>query len=94
MGVFERHGGEGGGFAWFHGDTAKVDGAAEGALDGGFEEVELAHGGTACGYNDGGEAEGRSEGGFKGCGAGERVMGVNGFDGLGSGWEKVRRGVG
>ena len=32
-GVFEGHGGEGAGFPGLHGDTAEVDGAAEGALD-------------------------------------------------------------
>ena len=46
---FEGHGREGGGFAWFHGYAAEVDCAAEGALDGGFQEVELAHGDAAGG---------------------------------------------
>lgn len=42
-GCFERDGGEGGGFAGFHGDAAEVDGAVEGTFDGWFEEVEFAH---------------------------------------------------
>lgn len=72
LGIFKRYGGEGGGFAWFHGDAAKVDGAAKGALDGGFKEVEFAHGGAACGYDDRGAAEGGAEGGFESAGARER----------------------
>ena len=59
--VLEGHGGEGAGFAGLHGDAAEADGAAEGALDGGFEEVELAHGDAARGHDDVDGAEGGSE---------------------------------
>ena len=40
---FLKSAGEGGGFTGFHGDAAEVEGSAEGALDGGLEEVEFAH---------------------------------------------------
>ena len=59
--VLEGHGGEGAGFSGLHGDAAEADGAAEGALDGGFEEVELAHGDAAGGHDDVDGAEGGSE---------------------------------
>lgn len=58
--VFDGYGGEGGGFAGLHGDATEVDGAAEGALDGGFEEVQLAHGDSARGDDDVYVAEGES----------------------------------
>ena len=60
-GVLEGHGGEGAGFAGLHGDAAEADGAAEGALDGRFEEVELAHGDAARGHDDVDGAEGGAE---------------------------------
>lgn len=69
-GRFEGDGGEGGGFAGFHGHAAEVDGAAEGALDGRFEEVEFAHGDAACGDDDGHAAEGGAERGFEIAGPG------------------------
>lgn len=68
-GGFERDGGEGGGFAGLHGDAAEADGAAEGALDGGFEQVELAHGDAARGDDDVDGAEGGSEVLFEGAGS-------------------------
>ena len=58
--VFNGYGGESGGFPGLHGDTAEVYGAAERALDGGFEEVQLAHGDSARGHDDVYVAEGAS----------------------------------
>lgn len=68
-GSFDGDGGEGGGLAGFHGHAAEVDGAAEGAFDGGFEEVEFAHGDAAGGYYDVDVAEGEAEGFFEGVGS-------------------------
>ena len=51
-GVFEGHGGECAGFPGLHGDAAEVDGAAEGALDCRFQQVQLAHGDSARGHDD------------------------------------------
>ena len=51
-GVLERHGGERAGFAGLHGNAAEVDGAAEGALDGRFQQVQFAHGDPARGHDD------------------------------------------
>ena len=68
-GVFEDDGGEGAGFARFHGHAAEMDGAAEGTLDGRFEEVEFAHGDAARGYDDVDGAEGEAEVGFEGAGS-------------------------
>ena len=62
---FERDGGEGGRLARFHGYAAKVDSSAEGALDGGFEQVKLAHGDAACGYDDVDSTHGVAEGVFE-----------------------------
>ena len=64
-GGLEGDGTEGGGFAGFHGDAAEVDVPAEGALDGWFEEVEFAHGDTACCYDGGHAEEGGAEGAFE-----------------------------
>lgn len=75
-GGFEGDGGEGGGFAGLHGHAAEVDGAAEGALDGGFEEVELAHGDAARGHDDVDGAEGASEVLFEGAGSRESWLEV------------------
>lgn len=63
-------GGEGGGFAGLHVDAAEVDGAVEGALDGGLEEVEFAHGDAAGGDYDVDAGEGGAERGFEGTGSG------------------------
>ena len=70
-GVLERHGGERAGFPGLHGNAAEVDGAAEGALDGRFQEVQLAHGDPARGHDDVYAAESVSEMLFEGAGSGE-----------------------
>lgn len=75
-GGFEGDGGEGGGFAGLHGDAAEVDGAAEGALDGRFEEVELAHGDAARGHDDVDGAEGASQVLFERAGSGGSLLEV------------------
>lgn len=49
---FGGYSGEGGGFAWFHGYAAKVDGSAQRALERGFEEIEFAHADAAGGDDD------------------------------------------
>ena len=80
-GVLRGDSGEGGGFAGLHVDAAEVDGAAEGALDGGLEEVEFAHGDAAGGDDDVDAGEGGAEGGFEGAGS-KGVSGV-GWEGRG-----------
>lgn len=61
---FNGDAGKGGGFTRFHAHAAEVDGPAEGTLDRGFQEVELAHGDAAGGYEDVGFAEGGAKEGF------------------------------
>ena len=85
MGRFNRNGGESGRFAGLHGDAAEVDCAAEGTLEGGFEEVELAHGDAAGGYEDVDGAEGGAEGGFQGVGSVGKV--TEGLVGVIWGWK-------
>lgn len=63
-GFEEGDGGEGARFSRLHSDTAEVDGPAEGAFDGGFEEVEFAHGDAAGGDDDVGLLHARLEAGF------------------------------
>ncbi len=62
----EGDGGEGGGFAGFHGDAAEMDGAVEGAFEGGFQEVEFAHGDAAGGDEEVDGGEGGEEAVFEG----------------------------
>lgn len=69
LAVFEGDRGEGGWFAGFHRDAAEVDGAAEGALDGWFEQVELAHGDTAAGDDEVDATERAAQGVFEGAGS-------------------------
>lgn len=59
--VFDGYGSESGGFAGLHVDAAEVDGATEGALNGGFEQIEFAHGYAARGYDNVAFAEGSAE---------------------------------
>lgn len=66
---FDRDGGESGRFAGFHGYAAKVDGAAELALEGWFEEVEFAHADAAGGDDDVDFAGCVAEGLFEGAGS-------------------------
>ena len=61
---FEGNGGECSRFAGLHCKSAEMDGSAERALDGGFEEVKLAHGDATCGYNNVTAPESGAEGGF------------------------------
>ena len=61
---FEGNRGESGRFAGLHCKSAEMDGSAERALDGGFQEVKLAHGDAACGYNNFTAPESGAEGGF------------------------------
>ena len=70
-GVLERHGGERAGFPRLHGNAAEVDGAAEGALDGRFQEVQLAHGDAARGHDDVHGAESAAEMLFERAGSGD-----------------------
>lgn len=67
--VFQWDCGKGGRLAGLHVYAAEVDGAAEGALDGGFQEVEFAHGDAAGGDDDVDFAKGVAEGLFKGSGS-------------------------
>ena len=78
--VLEGHGGEGAWLAGLHGHAAEADGAAEGALDGRLEEVELAHRDPARGHDDVDVAEGAPKVLFEGAGSvGERVVGFGCF---------------
>ena len=77
---FAGDGGESGRFARFHRHAAEMDGPAEGALDGRFEQVELAHGDAAGGDDDVDAAHGCAQSFFEGAG---RVGGdaqVDGFE--------------
>lgn len=67
--VFDRDSGERSGFPRLHVYAAKVYCSAKGALDGGLEEVEFAHGDTTRGYDYVAFAEGITEGLFEGAGS-------------------------
>jgi hypothetical protein len=49
--VLGGHSGKGSRLARLHVDATEVDRAAEGALNGGLEEIELAHGDAAASYD-------------------------------------------